>query len=157
VDREECRTRVECENAEPCASEDYISWACEPVDILRMMESAVEKRFERIESLLDAMAERENQMELRFNRRMDRAEQRMDRAEQRMDRADERMEKFDRRLEATRKLVEAGMKMVLQIGQQQKQIGQQQKVNEIELRRLERSVESFVNSMKRGGNGSQHS
>jgi hypothetical protein len=89
------------------------------------------------------MAERENQMELRFNRRMDRAEQRMDRA-------DERMEKFDRRLEATRKLVEAGMKIVLKIGQQQK-------ANEIELRRLEKSIEAFVNSMKRGGNGSRHS
>ena len=113
------------------------------------MEPAVEKRFERIESLLHAMADRENEMELRFNRRMDRAEQRMDRAEERMDRAEERMEKFDRRLEATRKLVEAGMKIVLQIGQRQK-------ANEIGLRRLEKSVEAFVNSMKRGGNGSRH-
>jgi len=100
-----------------------------------MMEPEVERRFERIESLLHAMAERENQTEIRFNRRMDRAEQRMDRAE-------ERMEKFDKRLEATRKLVEAGMKIVLQLGQQQKE--------------LEKSLKAFVDSLKRGGNGSRH-
>ena len=115
-----------------------------------MMEPAVEKRFERIESLLHTMAERENEMELRFNRRMDRAEQRMDRAEQRMDRAEERMEKFDRRLEATRKLVEAGIKIVLRIERRQE-------ATQIGLDRLEKTVEAFVNSMKRGGNGSRHS
>jgi hypothetical protein len=59
------------------------------------------------------------------------------------------MEKFDKRLEATRKLVEAGMKIVLQIGQRQK-------ATEIGLNRLEKSVEAFVNSMKKAGNGSRH-
>src|SRR5271165_5740258 len=107
-----------------------------------MMEPEVERRFERIESLLHAMTERENQMEIRFNRRMDRAEHRADRADQRMDRAEERIEKFDKRLEATRKLVEAGMKIVLQLGQQQKE--------------LDKSLKAFVDSLKRGGNGSRH-
>jgi hypothetical protein len=49
------------------------------------MAPEVEARFQRIEALLHAMAERGTQMELRFNRRMDRAGQRMDRAEKRME------------------------------------------------------------------------
>ena len=105
-----------------------------------------EQRFERIEALLHAMAERQNQIDLRverrmqgFERRMDRAEQRMDRAdermdkaEQRMDRAERRMEKFDQRLEATRKLVQAGIKIVVE---------------------LEKSQKALLDSLRRAGNG----
>src|ERR1041385_1908953 len=112
-----------------------------------------EQRFERIEALLHAMAERQNQIDLRverrmqgferrmqgFERRMDRAEQRMDRAddgrdkaEQRMDRAERRREKFDQRLEATRKLVQAGIKIVVE---------------------LEKSQKALLDSLRRAGNG----
>ena len=105
-----------------------------------------EQRFERIEALLHAMAERQNQIDLRierrmqgFERRMDRSEQRMDRAdermdkaEQRMDRAERRMEKFDQRLEATRKLVQAGIKIVVE---------------------LEKSQKALLESLRRAGNG----
>lgn len=49
-------------------------------------------RFQRIEALLHAMAERDNEMEIRFNKRMDRIEaahaaalKRMEAAERRMD------------------------------------------------------------------------
>ncbi len=49
-----------------------------------------EVRFQRIEALLHAMAERENQMEIRFNRRMDRADARMDRADERAKAAEDR-------------------------------------------------------------------
>jgi len=119
-----------------------------------------EQRFERIEALLHAMAERQNQIDLRierrmqgferhmqgferrmqgFERRMDRSEQRMDRAdermdkaEQRMDRAERRMEKFDQRLEATRKLVQAGIKIVVE---------------------LEKSQKALLDSLRRAGNG----
>jgi DNA repair exonuclease SbcCD ATPase subunit len=110
------------------------------IDLVKnVMEPA--QRFERIEALLHAMAERQNQIDLRverrmqgferrmqgFERRMDRSEQRMDRAdermdkaEQRMDRAERRMEKFDQRLEATRKLVQAGIKIAVELEKSQK-------------------------------------
>ncbi|HTD43522.1 MAG TPA: hypothetical protein VK687_05050 [Bryobacteraceae bacterium] len=89
-----------------------------------------EERFARIEALLHAMAERENQMEIRFNRRMDRAEQRMEQAER-------RMEKFDQRLEVTRKLVQVGMKLVIQ--------------NSVQLRELQRAQAAFLDSLRKGG------
>jgi hypothetical protein len=89
-----------------------------------------EERFARIEALLHAMAERENQMEIRFNRRMDRAEQRMEQAER-------RMEKFDQRLEITRKLVQVGMKLVIQ--------------NSVQLRELQRAQAAFLDSLRKGG------
>jgi len=89
-----------------------------------------EERFARIEALLHAMAERENQMEIRFNRRMDRVEQRMGQAER-------RMEKFDQRLEVTRKLVQAGMKLVIQ--------------NNVQLKELQRAQIGFLASLRKGG------
>jgi hypothetical protein len=107
------------------------------------MEPAVEKRFKRIETLIHAMDERETRIEPRFKRRKNRADSRKNRSDRRMD-------KFDRGLERTRQLVEVGMKIVLQIGQRQK-------ATEIGLDRLEKSVEAFVNSMKRAGNGSRQS
>ena len=61
------------------------------------------KRFERIESILHATAVRGNEMEARFNRRMDRSEQRMD--------------KFDRRLAAIAKLIQHGMKLLIRTQQ----------------------------------------
>ena len=91
-----------------------------------------EVRFRQIESLLHAMAERENQMEIRFNRRMDRAEQ--------------NMQKFDRRLEATRKLVEAGIKIVADLARTQK-------ATQLELRQLAKSQQAFLDSLRKGGNG----
>jgi hypothetical protein len=115
----------------------------------------LEAKFDRIEALLHATAERGNQMELRFNRRMDRADQRMDRADQRMDRAEERADraeqradKFDKKLEATHKLVQQGMRMLLQLGEQQKQ-------TRAELRELAKAQKAWLDSM-RGGNGNGH-
>ena len=118
-----------------------------------VMDPKVRTEIDEIWSLLHAMAERENQMEIRFNRRMERAEQRMDRADQRMDRADQRMEKFDRRLEATRKLVEAGMKLLLQLGQRQKAMEAEFRQS---IRELNKSQKAFLDSLRRGGNGSRH-
>lgn len=99
-----------------------------------------EAKFARIEALLHATAERGNQMELRFNRRMDRAEQRMDKADLRMEKAELRMEKFDRRIEATQKLVQYGIKLLVQLGEQHKELAKTQK--------------AYLDSMRRGnGNG----
>jgi hypothetical protein len=100
-----------------------------------------EAKFARIEALLHATAERGNQMELRFNRRMDRAEERMGKAEL-------RMEKFDRRIEATQKLVQYGMKLLVQIGEEQKK-------TRVELRELAKAQKAWLDSM-RGGNGNGH-
>jgi hypothetical protein len=118
-----------------------------------------EAKFERIEALLHATAERGNQMELRFNQRMDRVEQRMDREdrrrelahrrwESRMGKVDERMGDFERKLGATQKLVQYGMKLLVQIGEQQKQ-------TKAELRELAKAQKAWLDSM-RGGNGNGH-
>ena len=127
------------------------------------MEPEARAEFDEIWSLLHAMAERENQMEIRFNRRMERAEQRMERAErrmeradQRMERADQRMEKFDRRLEATRKLVEAGMKLLLQLGQRQKAMESGMEEFRQSIRELNKSQKAFLDSLRKGGNGFRH-
>ena len=48
------------------------------------MEPEVEARFQKIESILHAMAERENRMEIRFDQKHAQAMERMDRMEQRM-------------------------------------------------------------------------
>jgi len=106
------------------------------------MEREVRERFERIEALLRAGAERGNQMHAQFNERMDRSEQRLERAEQ-------RMEVFDRRLEAMRKLVEAGMKIVTRMGQRQQAM-------EEAIRDLAKSQKAFLDSLRKGGNGSRH-
>jgi hypothetical protein len=90
------------------------------------MERDVRERFERIEALLCAGVERGNQMEARFN---------------------ERMEIFDRRLEAMRKLVEAGMKIVTRMGQRQHAM-------EEAIRDLAKSQKAFLDSLRKGGNGS---
>jgi DNA repair exonuclease SbcCD ATPase subunit len=117
--------------------------------------------YDKILSLLHAMAERENQIELRFNRRMDRAEKRMDqaekrmdRAEERMDRAEERMEKFDRRLEATRKLVEAGIKFVVRM--EQRHHAEMEGIRE-SIRELNKSQKAFLDSLRKSGNGYRRS
>ena len=113
------------------------------------MAPEVEARFERIEALLNATAERGNQMEMRFNRRMDRAEKRMDLAEQRMkkldhrmEKAELRMEKFDRRLEATRKVVETGMKLMVRLN--------------ANVNKLAESQKAMMDSLRTGGNGHKH-
>ena len=98
------------------------------------MEREVRERFERIEALLHGMAERGNQMEIRFNQRMERAEQ--------------RMEKFDLRLEATRKLVEAGMKIVVRM--EERHVALEETVRE-----LAKSQKAFLDSLRKGGNGSR--
>ena len=117
------------------------------------MERAVEERFERIEALLRAMTERENQVEIRFNERMDRRERETDKAMRRVehkhDLAVKRMDVFDRRLEATRKLVEAGMKIVVDLGRRQKAL-------EKSHQDLAKSQKAFFDSLRRAGNGNGH-
>ena len=113
------------------------------------MEREVRERFERIEALLRAGVERDNQTHAQFKERMELSEKRLERAEQRMEHAEQRMEKFDRRLEAMRKLVEAGMKIVTRMGQRQQAM-------EEAIRDLAKSQKAFLDSLRKGGNGSRH-
>ena len=106
------------------------------------MDPEVQAQFDEIRAILRDGAVRANEMEMRFNRRMDRAEQRMDRAEQRMDRAEQRMEKFEQQLQATRKLVEAGLKIVSRLA--------------TDTRELKRAQKAFLDSLRNGRNGRKH-
>jgi hypothetical protein len=121
----------------------------------------VEQQISEIWAILHAMAERENQMEIRFNKRMEAAErrreadqramnERMDRAEARMDKTDARMEKMDGQILATYKLVRQGMKMLVELGVAQKEMKQ-------EIRELVKAQKAYLDSMRRGnGNGRRH-
>jgi histidinol dehydrogenase len=117
------------------------------------MEREVQSKFDEVWAILERTAQRGEQAEARFNRRMDRAEKRMDRAEKRMDAAEKRMdaadkrmdraeqrgELADRRIEATRKLVEAGMKIVIR--------------DRAEIKALGKRMDAFLRGMGNGRNG----
>ena len=113
------------------------------------MDPEVEERFRRTESLLHAMAERENQIEKRFTERMDRAFDRLDKADQRADKADQRMDKFDRRLEAIGKLIQTGMKLLVR---------NSEKIEDLAgtVKALAKKQDAFIDSLRRGGNGNGH-
>jgi len=101
-----------------------------------------EETLAQIQARLRAAEEREDQIEARFNRRMDRAEQRMDRAEK-------RMEKFDDRLEKTRRLVEAGMKYLVRYEQRR---DLEIKAMKEDTRLLQQALRAYIES-RHGGNG----
>jgi histidinol dehydrogenase len=96
------------------------------------MEREVQSEFDKVWAILERTAQRGEQAEARFNRRMDRAEKRMDAAEQRGDLA-------DKRIEATRKLVEAGMKIVMR--------------NSADIKALGKRMDAFLRSTRNGHNG----
>lgn len=109
-----------------------------------------EARFERIEALLHAMAERENQMEIRFNHRMEAAERRMDRA-------DARMDKFGRKLDALRAIVKAGMQMMARRDVETREMKDGIRDLKDAVRELTRSQKAFLDSLRKGnGNGRRH-
>jgi histidinol dehydrogenase len=96
------------------------------------MEREVQSQFDKVWAILERTAQRGEQAEARFNRRMDRAEKRLDRAEQRADLA-------DKRIEATRKLVEAGMKIVMR--------------NSTDIKALGKRMDAYIRSTRNGHNG----
>ena len=117
------------------------------------MEPEVEERFQRIEAILHAMAQRENHIEARFNKRMDRMEQRHEEAML-------RLAKTEHQVEVTGKLVHAGMKVVIKLGDQVKAfaqrvdaIGRHVEELSVEVKALAKSQKAFLDSMRRGGNG----
>jgi hypothetical protein len=96
------------------------------------MEREVQSKFDEVWAILERTAQRGEQAEARFNRRMDAAEKRMDAAEKRGDLA-------DKRIEATRKLVEAGMKIVMR--------------NSADIRALTKRMDAYIRSSGNGRNG----
>jgi hypothetical protein len=96
------------------------------------MDREVRGEFDKVWAILERTAQRGEQAEARFNRRMERAERRMDAAEKRMDRA-------DKQIEATRRLVVAGMKILIQ--------------DRAEIKALGKRMDAFLRSSGNGHNG----
>ena len=89
------------------------------------MDREVRSQFDEVWDILERTAQRGEQSEARFNRRMDAAEKRMDRA--------------DKQIEATRKLVVAGMKIVMR--------------NSADIKSLGKRMDAFLRSAGNGHNG----
>ena len=89
------------------------------------MEREVQSEFDKVWAILERTAQRGEQAEARFNRRMDAAEKRMDRA--------------DKQIEATRKLVVAGMKILMQ--------------DRAEIKALGKRMDAYLRSSGNGHNG----
>jgi hypothetical protein len=89
------------------------------------VEREIQEQFDAIWAILRRTAERSEQAEASFNRRMDRAEKRMDIAE--------------RQIQATRRLVEGGMKIVMR--------------NSADIKAIGKRMDAFLRNMGNGRNG----
>jgi hypothetical protein len=89
------------------------------------MDREVRSQFDEVWAILERTAQRGEQAEARFNRRMVAAERRMDRA--------------DKEIEATRKLVAAGMKILMR--------------NSADIKSLGKRMDAFLRSAGNGHNG----
>jgi hypothetical protein len=89
------------------------------------MDREVRSKFDEVWAILERTAQRGEQAEARFNRRMEAAERRMDRA--------------DKQIEATRKLVVAGMKILVQ--------------DRAEIKALGKRIDTYLRSAGNGHNG----
>jgi division protein CdvB (Snf7/Vps24/ESCRT-III family) len=138
------------------------------------MEEAVRRRFEKIEAILQDVAERQAAAEVREQARANRADARMDRAEDRMDRAEERMDRmearteqmdarFEKRMRGFEKLVKIGMRELADLRRFNRQLGERldryakntdHKINALvdSQQRTEASLRAFLDSRK-GRNG----
>src|SRR5215471_14681680 len=110
------------------------------------MEPEVEARFERIESILHAMVERENRMEIRFDQQHAKAMQRLD--------------QHEKQIKATANLVRAGMKIVLQLGREvretraeMREMRAETREMKAEMRQIARRQDAFLRAFRNGGNG----
>jgi hypothetical protein len=110
-----------------------------------------EERIEAIWSILHGMAERENQMEIRFNQDIERRNRRI---EQQDTKWQKRMDQFDRRQAATQKLVQFGMKLLVKIESRQKQAEEETAAMKQAIRDLAKSQKAFMDSLRKG-NGNE--
>jgi len=120
------------------------------------MEEAVRRRFEKIEAILQDVAERQTAAE----ERADRADARMDRMDARMDRMDAR---FEKRMQGFEKLVKIGMRELADLRRFNRQLGEKleqfsketdHKINALidSQQRTDASLRAFLDS-RRGRNG----
>ena len=111
------------------------------------MSPETQKMIGEIWATLHAMAERENQIEQRFDRRMEKIEQSFDRRMEKIERthqlAMERLDRYDRSLEGIRKLLIVGAKTMIKM--------------QAETRELKKAQKAFLESFRNGGgNGRRH-
>lgn len=113
-----------------------------------------EKHIEAIWSILHGMAERENQMEIRFNQDIERCNRRIEQEDAKWQK---RMDQFDRRLGATQKLVQHGMKLLVKMEARQKQGEEETAAMKQAIKDLAKSQKAFMDSLRKGnGNGRLH-
>ena len=118
------------------------------------MEPDVERRFERLEALLESNFQKS---ELRFQK----AEARMDRAEARNEARSEKLEaRFEKRMKGFEKLAQIGMKEISQLLRSQRQTGEKlnalidaQQRTEAMQRRTDESLRLLLNSLRKDSNG----
>jgi|GEM_PF-4774977 len=128
------------------------------------MEPEAEARFQKIESILHAMAERENRMEIRFDQKHAQAMERMDRMEQQHAIAMQRLDRHDKQIQATANLVRTGMKIVTQLARDVRELKAETRNIRAEMhsetremkaaiRELARRQDAFLRAFGNGGNG----
>ena len=124
------------------------------------MEEAVRRRFEKIEAILQEVAERQLAAEMREQARANRADARMDRMDARMDRMDARTDemdaRFEKRMRGFEKLVKIGMQQLTRLGARLDQYSKEtdHKINALidSQLRTEASLRALIAS-QRGRNG----
>ena len=114
------------------------------------MERDVERRFERLEALLESNFQKS---EVRFQK----AEARMDRAEARMDRAEARSEKlearFEKRMKGFEKLAAFGMREIGKLERLHRESDEKMNALIDAQQRTEASLRQFIDSIRKSTNG----
>src|SRR5262249_21645504 len=111
----------------------------EIVDIICVMEPEVRERFERIESILHAMAVRGNEIERRDKERHEEAMARMD--------------KLERTQEGVHKLLATGAKMMIEAQQEQRVLRREVRELTADIKELKNFQKEFLKSFRNGRNG----
>jgi len=110
------------------------------------MEQEVERRFQKIEAILAAVAASQAAAAERANR----AEARMDRMEARSQQMEAR---FEKRMRGFEKLAKIGMKEIVALGRQQRETDHKLSALIDSQQRTEATLRAFMESLRRGGNG----
>ncbi|HKW99751.1 MAG TPA: hypothetical protein VJN43_18565 [Bryobacteraceae bacterium] len=128
------------------------------------MEQAVRQRFERIEAILDSVARKQaaaevrvEEMDVRWERRMQDYERRMQDYERRMQDHERRMSasdaRFEKRMHGFQKLVRIGMREIAVIRRLQTETDEKLNALIDAQQRTDATLRAFLDSMRKGGNG----
>ena len=110
------------------------------------MEQEVERRFQKIEAILAAVAASQAAAAERANR----ADARMDRADARSQQLEAR---FEKRMRGFEKLVKIGMKEIVELGRQQRETDHKLNALIDSQERTEATLRALMEGLRRGGNG----